>query len=53
MQDYIIAPVYLWAFQTNREQLKVLFPFRSQKIPIMQHPIYDIVLNNKKELIYL
>jgi len=38
MENIIKQPLYLWAFQTNREQLKLLFfPFRSEKhtnIPI-------------------
>jgi len=52
--EYIITqPVYLWAFQTNREQLRRLFPFRSEKLPIIPQQIYDIIINKnqKKDLL--
>jgi len=48
MEDLIVSPVYLFAFQTNREQLKLFFPFRSEKQPIIPQPIYDVVMNKKQ-----
>ena len=48
MEELIVSPVYLWAFQTNREQLKLFFPFRSEKQPIISQSIYDVVMNKKQ-----
>ena len=48
MEDLIVSPVYLFAFQTNREQLKLFFPFRSEKQPIIPQSIYDVVINKKQ-----
>jgi len=49
MEELIVSPVYLWAFQTNREQLKLFFPFRSEKQPIIPHSIYDVFINKKQQ----
>jgi len=48
MEELIVSPVYLWAFQTNREQLKLFFPFRSEKQPIIPQLIYEVVMNKKQ-----
>jgi len=49
--EYIITqPIYLWAFQTNREQLRLLLPFRSEKLPIIPQQIYDITINKNQKI---
>jgi len=48
--DFIIQPVYLWAFQTNREQFRLLFPYRSTKIQNIPQPIYDIILSKNQRM---
>ena len=48
MEELILQPVYLWAFQTNRKQLRLLHTFRFEKSHIIPQPIYDIIPNNKQ-----
>jgi len=50
MENIIAQPLYLWAFQTNREQLKRYFPFRSEKHPIVPIEIYNIIVGNKQRI---
>lgn len=42
MEELIAQPVYLWTFQTNREQSSF------EKLKNIPQPIYDVVLNNKQ-----
>ena len=48
MEDLIVRPIYLWAFQTNRKYLNLLFPFYSEKQPIMSYSIYDVIMNTNQ-----
>lgn len=48
MEELILRPVYLWAFQSNREQLRLLQQCRYEKSHIIPQPIYDIDMNNKQ-----
>ena len=48
MEDLIVRPIYLWAFQTNRKYLNLLFPFCSEKQPIMSYSIYDVIMNTNQ-----
>lgn len=48
MENFILSPVYLQAFQQNREQLDLLFPSRSEKLPINPQETSDVVMNKNQ-----
>jgi len=50
MENIIAQPLYLSAFQTNREQLKLYFPYRSEKHPIIPTEIYNTIVNKKQRI---
>ncbi|MFM8490649.1 MAG: WD40 repeat domain-containing protein [Candidatus Methylopumilus sp.] len=50
MENIIAEPLYLWAFQTNREQLKVYFPYRSKKHPIIPTELYNTIVGKKQRI---
>jgi len=50
MENLIAEPLYLLAFQTNREQLKLYFPYRSEKHPFIPTKIYNTIVNKKQRI---
>ena len=50
MENIIAEPLYLWAFQTNREQFKFYFPHRSEKHPIIPTEIYNTIVGKKQRI---
>jgi len=50
MENIIAEPLYLRAFQTNREQLKLYFPYRSEKHPIIPTEIYNTIVGKKQRI---
>jgi len=50
MENIIAQPLYLWAFQTKREQLKLYFPYRTEKHPIIPTELYNMIVGKKQRI---